>query len=134
MSVVNTLLKLDSGKLDLPTKQVEIKRLSEAAGEPVVFTLKGISASKIDEIRDMATRINGDKIDVDRQEMRMGTVVAGTIDPDFRDKQLMDHFGVKTPYDLVKKMLTAGEIDTLYEKISELTGYNEDAVEEVKKP
>lgn len=133
MSVVNTLLKIDAGKLDLPQKEFKIKRLSEAAGEPVIFTLKGLPDHKFDEIREMSTTVNGDSIKVDQKEVRLATIVNGVVEPDFKDKSLMEHYGVKTPYDLVKKLLNSGEIESLYEEISNLSGFGDDAVEEVKK-
>lgn len=133
MSVVSSLLKIDAGKLDLPQKKYNIKRLSEAAGEPVVFVLSGIDEDKIDEIGEMSTTVNGDNVKVDMNEVHLGTIVAGVLDPDLRDKQLMEHYEVKTPHDLVKKLLLKGERVEIYNKISNLSGYDDNAVEEVKK-
>lgn len=133
MTVISSLLKIDAGKLDLPKKKFEIKRLSAMAGEPVIFNLSGVSDGKLDEIREMNTVDEGETVNVNVQEIRLATIVAGVVEPSFKDKDLMDHYGVKTPYDLVKKILLAGERDSIYQEISKLSGYDENAVEEVKK-
>lgn len=133
MSVVNSLLKIDSGKLSLPTKQVDIKRLSEAAGEPVVFVLSGVDSNRIEEIRDMNTVIDGDSVQVNSQELRLAMISDGVVEPDLKDKKLLEHYGVKTPYDLIKKLLLSGEIDSIYGIIQNLSGYDEHSIEEIKK-
>lgn len=133
MSVVNSLLKIDSGKLALPKKEVNIKRLSEAAGEPVVFILSGVAADRLEEIREMNTTINGDNIQVNSQEIRLSAIADGVIEPDLKDTKLQAHYGVKTSHDLIKKLLLAGERETIYSIIEDLSGYNNSAVEEVKK-
>jgi hypothetical protein len=53
--------------------------------------------------------------------------------PSFRDKAILEHFGVSTPYDLIKLMLTSGERDALYNEIQELSGYNAEVIKEIKK-
>lgn len=133
MSVVNSLLKIDAGKLSLPQKEVNIKRLSESAGEPVVFVLSGVGAEKLEEIREMNTTITGDNVQINSQELRLAVISEGVIEPDLKDKKLQEHYGVKTTYDLIKKLLLAGERETIYSIIQDLSGYDEHAVEEVKK-
>jgi hypothetical protein len=128
MNTIEKLLKLDFNKLQLPSKEVEITRLSELTGDQVIFKLRGVDSDTLDSIRDMATK--GDRYDI--LEARVGTVVAGVVEPNLKEPTLIKHFGVVTPYDLVKKMLTPGESEALYEIISKLSGYDEGAVAEVK--
>jgi len=42
MNTVDLLLGLDTKKIQAPTQEVEIKRLSEAAGSPVIFKLPSL--------------------------------------------------------------------------------------------
>jgi hypothetical protein len=128
MNIIEKLLKLDAGKIELPQKEVEIKRLSKLSGEKVIFKLQGVHPDKQDSIREMA--IKGDKIDV--AEVRLENILEGVKEPNLRDAALMKHFGAATPYDLVNKLLLPGEQDALYENIQELSGYGDDAVQEVK--
>lgn len=128
MNAIEKLLKLDASKLQMPSKEVEVKRLSDLLGEQFIVKLRGISSDKLDEIRDMA--IKDDSIDVN--EVRKATVLTGVIEPNLRDESLSKHFGATTPYDLVDKLFLPGEKDALYEQINKLSGYNEGAVEDIK--
>jgi Phage XkdN-like tail assembly chaperone protein, TAC len=127
MNTLELLLKMDAKKLELPKKDVEIKRFSQP-DSPAIFTLQGLDADTIDSIRDMATK--GDNIDY--SEIKLGTVLAGVVSPSLRDDSLMKNFGVATPHDLIKKLFSSGELNALYETISNLSGYGEDAIEEIK--
>ena len=53
MNTLDLLLKLDESKIKKPTKQVEIRRLSEVLGEKVVFTCQAVTANKMAEIQEM---------------------------------------------------------------------------------
>jgi Phage XkdN-like tail assembly chaperone protein, TAC len=127
MNTLDLLLKMDAKKLELPKKNVEIKRFSKP-DNPAIFTLQGLDTDTIDSIRDMATK--GDNIDY--TEVKLGTVLAGVVSPSLRDEALMKNFGVATPHDLIKKLFSSGELNSLYETISNLSGYGEDAIEEIK--
>jgi Phage XkdN-like tail assembly chaperone protein, TAC len=134
MNVLETLLALDKNKLALPTKVVEVKRLSEVAGKPVIFVLQGLTQERVQSIREMATKMNPDtkESEMDFNEIRLATIAAGVKEPNLRDKNLLEYYGVPTPYELIKKLLLPGEIDALYEQISILTGFDEKVVQEVK--
>ncbi len=106
----------------LPEKQVEVTRLSELAGVPVVFTLRGLSYDAIRRLQDKP-----------REEQAVAGVVYGCVSPDWRDQRLLDTSqGVATPMDAVKARLTAGEIDELYIEIQKLSGYLRRTLAEVK--
>jgi hypothetical protein len=135
-NVVDILLKIDAEKLELPKKMVEIKRLIELAGEPVIFEIKALTQTQFEEIQDMSTKFDpiSNKADVDVFTIKLETILKGVISPELRRKELLEHYKVHTPYDLIKKLFTPGEIDRLYSEISDLSGFGEGAVEEVKKP
>ncbi|MBP0725534.1 XkdN-like protein [Bacillus sp. RG28] len=135
MSVVDLLLKMDKNKLELQTKEIEIKRLSQAAGEPIIFKVQAIPQPIMDEIQDMAMKINPTtkELDLDLTELKLATVLNGVIEPNFKDENLIKHYGAATPYDLIKKLFNSGERDAIYNEISVLNGYGENVVEEVKK-
>lgn len=135
MSLTNALLKLDREKLAMPKKKVEMPRLSKLAKEKVIFELQGINQDTLDEITDMATNldIKTRNVDIDFAQLKLGVICEGVKNPSFRDKTTLEHFGVSTPYDLVKLMLTSGERDALYNEIQELSGYNAEVIKEIKK-
>lgn len=130
MNTLDLLLKLDESKIKKPTKQVEIRRLSEALGEKVVFTCQAVTANKMAEIQEMVLDVKTQQIDV--QEMQIMTVLAGVKEPNLKNKELMEKFNAPTPKELLQKLLLSGEITNLYNVISELSGYGPDSVAEVK--
>lgn len=130
MSTLDLLLKLDQSKLKRPTREVEVKRLSSLAGEKVVFICEALTADEMTGIQEMVLDIKGQDVDV--SEMQVLTVLAGVKEPSFKDKNLLDYYNVPTPKELLQKLLLPGEIASLYNNISDLSGYGEDAVQEVK--
>jgi hypothetical protein len=128
MNAIEKLLKLDSNKLQLPTKEVEVSRLSNLTGEQYILKLKAVSASETESIRDMATKND----DVDIAEVKKGIILAGVVEPNLRDETLKKHFSAATPYDLIDKLFLPGEKEAIYDQISKLSGYGEGAVAEVK--
>jgi hypothetical protein len=128
MNAIEKLLKLDSNKLQLPRKEVEVTRLSKMLGEKFILKLRAVEAPESESIREMA--IKGDKVDI--FEVRKGTVLAGVSEPNLRDEALRKHFGAATPYDLLDKLFLPGEREAIYEEISKLSGYDDGAVAEVK--
>ncbi len=134
-NVVDILLKLDSEKFESAKKQVEIKRLSALAGESVVFEIAGLTQSQFEEIQEMCTSIDfaTKETNVDFSKMQLESLLKGVVSPDLKNPELMKRFGSVTPYDFIKKFLTPGEISSLYEAISDLSGFGTDAIEDVKK-
>ena len=138
VNILDMLLGADVDKVKLPTKQYEIKRLSDAFGSPFVVTLKACSAEKWEELQDMALDIKGKDVELDTNLMQTFIVMESTyLDDDatqllFKNKDLMSKFKAASPKDLVKKILLSGEIISVYGMVAELSGFGDDAVTEVK--
>lgn len=135
MNTLELLLKGDAGELELPTKEVEITRLSKTFGEPCIFKLQALTHTQYQDIMDRQTiKTNGDvKVSVSSNE---SIVVAGVVDPSMKDQSLKDHYKALTPIELVHKLLLPGEVAILSDEIIHLSGFNDDQavkdVEEVK--
>ena len=99
-----------------------MKRLSRKGEEPVVFVLRSLSYNRVEEIR----KISGD-------DAKLHILLAGVKSPDFRNQELMDHYGAATPTDLIKLMLLPGEIEDLGREIEQLSGYRTATLEVLKK-
>lgn len=121
---MNTLDLLLKTKVQFPEKQVKMKRLSENTGEDIVFTIQAIPLDRLEELREA----NGKSIDF--QTM---VVLNGVKEPNLKAPELKEHFRAHTPIETVKNMLLAGEIEELYLKISTLSGYGPDTIEEIEK-
>lgn len=136
VNVLDMLLGSDVGEIKLPTKQVEITRLSEAYGTPFILTCKALTPSKFEEVQDMAVSIKGKDADIEITLLQVLVVMEGVVAPDgkpmFKNKELMLKFKAPSPKDLVKTILLSGEIAKVYETVSGLSGFGEGAVKEVK--
>lgn len=129
------LLGADRGRLKVvPTKQVEVKRLTEALGEPVLFTVRALSGEEYQDVLDMTMTGKGKDKDFDFNTSQMMTLLNGIVDPDLKNKDLIEMYGAKTPEDLIMRsdFLLPGERMALYTAIQELSGFNDEAVTEVK--
>ena len=127
VNILDLLLGSDVGEIKLPTKEVEITRLSQVYGAPFILTIKAITPAKF---------VKGKDADIDITQLQLFTVIEGVVDatgaPMFKNKELMSKFKVSTPKDLVRAILLSGEIAKIYGEISELAGFGDNAVKEVK--
>lgn len=124
VSVLDLLLRpeLPDVRRELPEKQVEVKRLSRLAGEPVVFRLKALTYDQTRRVQDKP-----------RGEQAGEMVLLGCTEPNWRAPGLLDPAkNIATPIDAIKAKLTAGEIDELAVEIQMLGGYIVRALEDVK--
>lgn len=138
MSIIDQLLLMDAGKLaEVPTKSIEIPRLSALLGEKFEVICKAIDGERYADIRKNAINISkkGGVKDIDIYKMQVLTVLDGVVEPSLKNQDLLKHFNCVTPKDLVKKLFLGGEIDEIANTISELSGYNkdEDDEDELKK-
>ncbi len=124
VSVLDLLLRPDlpDVRRELPEKQVEVKRLSRLAGEPVVFRLKALTYDQTRRVQDKP-----------RGEQAVEMVLLGCTEPNWRAPGLLDPAkNIATPIDAIKAKLTAGEIDELAVEIQMLGGYIVRALKDVK--
>ena len=120
MSLIDILLSNDIPEAEV--KEFKIKRLSKAWNTEVKIRLKGLGYNKAGEIM----KSTGEDVNVH-------IILAGDEEKVFKNKDLMEKYNAVTPAELVKKILTPGEIAKLSDAILALSGYNADTVEEVKK-
>ena len=124
VSVLDLLLKpeLPDVRKVLPEKQVEVPRLSELTGAPVVFTLRGLSYDKVRKVQEKP-----------RSDQAAFGVLYGCVSPKWGAAELLDKTrGIATPVDAIKARLIPGEIDELYMEIQQLSGYLRRTLGEVK--
>lgn len=139
-NLVDKLLKMDAAKItELPTKEIEIKRLSKILGEPFLIKCRAISGEKYTEIQKMGVSYNkkGALKDLDIAKTKVLTLIDGIVEPNLKRKDLSEKFGAVTPKELIYKLFLAGEIDEIYGTITDLCGYEdrddeEETDEEIK--
>jgi hypothetical protein len=126
MNMVDRLLRADVvNKLaERPTKKVKMERLSKLFGFDFIVTLRAIDPERYADIQKMAVDFTNGSVDnMDIYQIQTQTLLAGIADPDFKNKELMEKFGVALPADIIRKLFLAGEIADLTAQITELNGY-----------
>ncbi len=133
MNIVERLMQVEPDALDrVEEEDVEIKRLSRLFGEPFLVRCKGLPGGRYTEIASGITDKKG-KVDVARAyEVNVRAALAGIVSPDLKDGELQAHFKCKTPKDLLEKLFNGGEISKIADTVTELSGYGEDADDEIK--
>lgn len=136
VNILDLLLGSDIESIKLPTKEVEITRLTEIFGEPFILTCQALSPEKYEEVQDMAVSVKGKDVDLDVSQLQLFTVMEGVIGADgkplFKNAELRTKYKVPTPKEVVRKILLSGEITAVYTEIAKLSGFGDGAVKEVK--
>jgi hypothetical protein len=134
--IIDKLLSIDAGTIEITTKECKVDKLSEVLGEDATFTCYPISLDTYNDIQKNAVEFNkkGNVTGVNTGEMNIQLVLNGV--PEIKDKSLLDHFGATTPKELLKnqKLFKVGDVAKLASTISELSGIVEveQADEEIK--
>ncbi|EMM2322675.1 hypothetical protein SI856_003802 [Clostridioides difficile] len=122
-NVVDLLLSLDADKVKMPsiTHTMFCKKL----GIDVSFECRAVEPEFFDELQTSGLKIEkGSLKDLDNFKMKSNVILASC--NLFKDDKLLKHFNSPTPKELLRRMLLAGEINELYDKICELNGYRDD--------
>lgn len=131
-NVIDILLNSSDEMFKMPSEVVEIKRLSEAFGEEFKVMLRGLTYTRYSEIQEES--IDFKTGDINLSKIQINTLLEGVYDLDgrllFKNKELLDKFKVHSFADLVKKILSPGEITQLYSKIEKLGGFGDKNIEE----
>lgn len=120
-SVLEVLLAHDIPEPE--TQEIKIERLSQMFGEEVIFKIRELDYDTVADLKR-------------REHMDLHIILNGVVSPDLRDKTLRKKIGGETPFDMLKKLLKAGEIEELSRKIELLSGYRQKTmavVNDVKK-
>ena len=129
MNAVDLLLKMDRGKVKaIPTKEVEVKRLSAIAGQPFKVKLQAVPG---DKWNDIAGTVSGAD-DAANYKSSKHLLLAGMVDPDLKSHELQEAYGAASPLDLLEKLFLAGEIMNIAAEVTDLSGFGGDPEEKVK--
>lgn len=124
ISVMEKIMKLDRDKLfEVPIAKVKAEHLSKVAGDDIKITVKALNGNLYTEFASRSTNKAGVTDYGKAYEAHAMIVVHGCIEPDLRNKELMERFGAETPKDLAKKLFPGGELVRISEKIGELSGF-----------
>ena len=122
VSVLDLLLRpeVPNVQKELATARYRVKRLSQAAGADVIFTLRALPYGRVEELRELP------------EDMDVHIVLAGVAEPDLKAPGLREKYGAATPAEVVKAMLLPGEIEEIGRAIERLCGFRRATIEEIK--
>lgn len=128
---------LNANPIDNVTDEVVVSpRFKDKDGNVLKFKIKAMTNQKFDELRKKFTNVKkGRKVEFDAHGFNTAVVIEHTVDPDFKDASSIQKLGCRTPEEYLNRVLLAGEIATLVQKIHELSGFDvemEELVEEAK--
>lgn len=119
-------------------KEVVIsKRFLDEDGNPAKFKIRSVTQDEADALLKQSTRTvkkrdGSMEQTVDDQNFNRRLIVAATVMPDFRAKELCDAYGVLDPLLVPGKMLFSGEFSLLLREILDLSGLNNSVEDEAK--
>lgn len=114
------------------------KRIKDEQGNPIEFEFKPLTQGRIEQIEKDCTFLVGPKKSryeqLNRSKYIKQISIESTVYPDFRDKELLENWGVKSSEELIKVMLIPGEFAEMAQCVLEVNGLDddEDLVEEAK--
>lgn len=106
------------------TARVKLLQLSETAGEDVYFDIRALGYDRVREIQRMESGAEGN--------FQAAVILAGVTQPNLSDPELLEKYGAPTPYEVLPKFLSAGEIEELCRRIELLSGYRQNVTQLVK--
>lgn len=126
--ILNRLLA--AGDQPAPKQTVIIKRL----GIPI--TLQGLG-EQVDKIEEQCTfEKKGPKgtiiKELDKELFDLSLLAAASVSPNWGDSRLLAKYQASSAAQVIKKVLLVGERSQLGDIVLELSGYGEDAVQEIK--
>ena len=112
-------------------------RFLDEKGNQVPFKIRSLTQEEMDGAIKKATKSVKNKRQVtetvDNTALARNIVFLGTVEPDFSAKELCDKYGVLDPALVPGKMLLSGEHARLSEAIMELSGFDDEDVENAAK-
>ncbi len=112
------------------------KRIKDSEGNFIKFKIKPMLNEQYLEYQNQCiVPKKGGKIDFNTKKFNQLIILNHTVEPNFRDAQLIQQAGCVTPEQLLNKFLLAGEIQVLSERIREISGFADsldELVDEVK--
>ena len=127
-NAIDLLMKVDNSQFGRASKFIKMERLSEMIGQDFIVEIKELLPTFSQSLYESCVDINVDgNIKAGLIKMQNLTIIEAVLYEGaslFKNQKLMKKFGVKIPTDLLYKLTTRKERDTLFELIENL-GDNE---------
>lgn len=130
INALDRLLKFNPKDVILPTKTVK-RKLKKLGGLELEFDLKALSNQEASDLQ--AEMIDGNmngKVGFKLYGPAIKKILAGC--NLFTNRDLMAHFKVNTPRELIDTILDKSDVDFLTGEIDELTGFDKKSESDIK--
>ncbi|CEP39660.1 XkdN-like protein [[Clostridium] sordellii] len=118
---------LVSNPIENLTEEIIISDRFKVDGEILKFKIKAVSPDEFSDLQKQCTKVGKKgKVNFDSKMFNDQLIVNYTVEPNFRDAEAIKKAGCMTPEQFVNKVLLAGEVATLVEEISTLSGFDKD--------
>ncbi|CEK34301.1 XkdN-like protein,hypothetical protein,Phage XkdN-like protein [[Clostridium] sordellii] len=118
---------LVSNPIDNLTEDVIISDRFKNENEILKFKIKAVSPDEFSELQKQCTKVGKKgKVNFDSKMFNDQLIINYTVEPNFKDADAIKKAGCMTPEQLLNKVLLAGEVATLVEEISTLSGFDKD--------
>ncbi|MDK0901575.1 phage tail assembly chaperone [Clostridium perfringens] len=112
------------------TEEVIVSDRFKVDGEILKFKIKAVNPDEFSDLQKQCTKLGKKgKVNFDSKMFNEQLIINYTVDPNFKDAEVVKKAGCMTPEQLVNKVLLAGEVATLVEEISALSGFDKDLEE-----
>lgn len=112
------------------TEEVVISDRFKVDGEILKFKIKAVTPDEFSDLQKQCTKIGKKgKMNFDSKMFNEQLIVNYTVEPNLKDAEAIKKAGCITPEQLLNKTLLAGEVATLVEQISTLSGFDKDLEE-----
>lgn len=109
------------------------KSLCDENGEPLLWRLRHISSKEMEDIRERCTyeeeipgKYGQTRTKVKQKKLQIDIICAAVVEPDLRDSELQDSYGVKSQEDLLMEMIDSpAEFDGMYARVAAMNGFME---------
>lgn len=112
------------------TEEIIVSDRFKVDGEILKFKIKAVNPNEFSDLQKQCTKVGKKgKVNFDSKMFNEQLIINYTVDPNFKDAEVVKKAGCMTPEQLVNKVLLAGEVATLVEEISALSGFDKDLEE-----
>lgn len=112
------------------TEEIIVSDRFKVDGEILKFKIKAVNPDEFSDLQKQCTKVGKKgKVNFDSKMFNEQLIINYTVDPNFKDAEVVKKAGCMTPEQLVNKVLLAGEVATLVEEISALSGFDKDLEE-----
>lgn len=116
-----------SNNIDNLTEEVIVSDRFKVEGEILKFKIKAVTPEQFSDLQKQCTKVaKKGKVSFDSKVFNEQLIINYTLEPNFKDAESIQKGGCVSPEQLLNRVLLAGEVITLSEEISRLSGFDKD--------